>query len=186
MNKALLRILAFAAITLLLTWLWEEGGRLQYGRFLKLVMPPVYDALGFEGARVGAFRQRYVNFVPFVGLLLVTPHLTARRRALGLALGLFALFCGHLALNLTETGTGRARHLPIVPSLLSDTLPFLVWLIAAAPAVSHWLPAVAPGSEPGLAADPPPADVPAPGTAGGPPEGEPPATAIDRSSTPEA
>lgn len=175
MNKALLRILAFAAITLLLTWLWEEGGRLQYGRFLKLVMPPVYDALGFEGARVGAFRQRYVNFIPFVGLLLVTPHLTARRRALGLALGLFALFCGHLALNLTETGAGRARHLPIVPSLLSDTLPFLVWLIAAAPAVAHWLPAAAAGaespSEPGSAAAPAPA---------------PPATAIDRSSTPEA
>ena len=177
MTRALLRILAFAAITLLLTWLWEEGGRLQYGRFLKLVMPPVYDALGFEGVRIGAFRQRYVNFIPFVGLLLVTPHLTARRRALGLALGLFALFCGHLALNLTETGGGRARHLPLVPSLLSDTLPFLVWLIGAAPALAHWLPAAAVGAGIGAGTGSAAADDSA---------ADPPATAIERSSTPEA
>jgi hypothetical protein len=112
--------------------------------------------------------------------MLVTPHLAARRRALGLVLGLFALFCGHLALNLTETGAGRARHLPLVPSLLSDTLPFLVWLVAAAPAFAHWLPAAAVGAEgePGpAAASAAPADRPA---------AEQPATPIDGSSTPEA
>ena len=180
MNKALLRILAFAAITLLLTWLWEEGGRLQYGQLLKRVAPPIYDVLGFDGARVGAFRQRYVNFIPFVGLVLVTPRLSLRRRMLGLALGVFGLFCGHLALNLTETGTGRARHLPLVPSLVSDTLPFLVWLVVAAPALAHWLPATAAAAE----AEPEP-DAASSGP-GDRRAAEPPATAIDRSSTPEA
>jgi len=132
-----LRAAAFVAITLALTALWEEGGRILYGRMLKAVAPPIYDLLGFDGARVGAFRQRYVNFVPFVGLVLVTPGLSARRRALGLALGLLALFAGHLALNLTETGTGRARQLPLVASLVSDSLPFLFWLVVAAPALSR-------------------------------------------------
>ncbi len=169
MKKILLRVAAFAAITLLLTWLWGEGGRMAYGRFLKDVAPPIYDLIGFEGARVGAFRQRYVNFIPFVGLVLVTPHLSARRRALGLLLGLAALFVGHLALNLTEVGAGRARHLPLVPSLVSDTLPFLIWLIVAAPSVAQWLPA-APGPAVPPAADP----------------AAPPETAIERSSTPEA
>lgn len=174
-TKTLLRIAAFAAITLALTFLWDEGGRVLYGRFLKAVAPPIYDVLGFDGARVGAFRQRYVNFVPFVGLVLVTPHLSARRRAIGLALGLFALFCGHLALNLTEAGTGRGRHLPLVPSLVSDTLPFLVWLVVAAPALAQWLsggPAASseePSVEPGAAS-----------------RVEPPATAIARSDTPDA
>ncbi|MFO0688037.1 MAG: hypothetical protein U0900_04975 [Myxococcota bacterium] len=140
MSQRLLRVAAFVAITLLLTFLWDEGGRVAYGRFLKTVAPPIYDLLGFDGARVGAFRQRYVNVVPFVGLVLVTPGLPARRRLVGLVIGLFVLFCGHLALNLTEVGRGRARHLPILPSLLSDTLPFLVWLGVAAPVLTRWLP----------------------------------------------
>lgn len=175
MTKTLLRIAAFAVVTLCLTWLWDEGGRVLYGRFLKTVAPSIYDVFGFEGARVGAFRQRYVNFVPFVGLVLVTPHLSARRRALGLGLGLFALFLGHLALNLTEIGTGRARHLPIVPSLVSDTLPFIVWLVVAAPALAHWLPGdpVSPSAAPAAVPEPDPRD-------------EPPETAIARSETPEA
>jgi hypothetical protein len=134
-----LRVAAFAAITLLLTWLWNEGGRVVYGKLLKLVAPGLYELFGFEGARVGAFRQRYVNFIPFVGLVLVTPRLSPRRRLVGLAVGLFVLFCGHLALNLTAPNSG-GRHLPLVPSLLSDTLPFLLWLFVAAPAWMSWLP----------------------------------------------
>jgi hypothetical protein len=127
MTKTLLRVAAFAAITLCLTWLWDEGGRMAYGRFLKSVAPPIYDLIGFEGARVGAFRQRYVNFIPFVGLVLVTPHLSARRRAIGLALGLFALFCGHLALNLTEIGAGARAASPAraLPRLGYPALPLL-------------------------------------------------------------
>lgn len=166
MSKRLLRVAAFVAITLVLTWLWNEGGRVAYGRFLKTVAPPIYDLLGFDGARVGAFRQRYVNFVPFIGLVLVTPGLPTRRRLLGLGIGLVVLFLGHLALNLTETGHGRTRHLPILPSLLSDTLPFLVWLGVASPRLARWLPgSPAPattGSGPQAPGDPP-ASAPAPG-----------------------
>lgn len=133
----LLRVVVFVGVTLALTWLWEEGGRVAYGRFLKTVAPSIYDFFGFEGARVGAFRQRYVNFVPFVGLVVATPGLPWRRRLFGLAAGIFLLFVGHLALNLTEVGQGRSRHLPLVPSLVSDTLPFVLWLWVAAPALSE-------------------------------------------------
>jgi hypothetical protein len=112
----ILRAFVFVCVTLALTWLWEEGGR------------------------VGAFRQRYVNFVPFVGLVVATPGLPLRRRLLGLAAGIFLLFVGHLALNLTEVGEGRSRHLSLLPSLVSDTLPFVLWLWVAAPALSErWL-----------------------------------------------
>jgi hypothetical protein len=145
MTRILLRIAAFVAVTLVLTWLWNEGGRVLYGRFLRSVAPSIYDVLGFDGARVGAMRQRYVNFVPFIGLVLVTPGLSPKRRLLGLLGGILTLFVGHLALNLTEVGAGRARQLPMLPSLISDTLPFIAWLVVAAPAL--------PGLWPGFARD---------------------------------
>lgn len=130
-------ILGFAVITIGLTVFWIEWGRLHYGQFLKFVAPPIYDLIGFGDARVGAFRQRYINFVPFVGLVLVTPRLAWKRRFTGLAAGLGALFVGHLALNLTER-VHRGGHLPFVPSLVSDALPFLLWIIVAYPVLSTW------------------------------------------------
>lgn len=130
-------IAGFVVITIGLTWVWTEWGRIAYGQLLKAVAPPIYELIGFGDARVGAFRERYINFVPFVGLVLVTPGLTLRRRSIGLVCGLGALFVGHLALNLTE-GVHRGSHLPLVPSLVSDALPFLFWILVAYPVVSDW------------------------------------------------
>ena len=139
MSRVLARIAAFCVVTLLLTWLWGAWGRVAYGKFLLLVAPPIYDAIGFGGARVGPLRERYINFVPFVGLMLVTPGLTLRRRGLGLAAGLGLIFVAHLALNLTEL-LQPGEHLPFVPSLISDTAPFLLWVILAYPALKRFVP----------------------------------------------
>jgi len=135
--RLLLVIAGFVVITIGLTFIWTEWGRVAYGHFLKAVAPPIYELIGFGGARVGAFRQRYINFVPFVGLVLVTPGLTLARRSIGLVCGLFALFVGHLALNLTER-VHRGAHLPFVPSLVSDALPFVLWIIVAYPVITDW------------------------------------------------
>jgi len=148
MKRALFVIVGFAAITMLLTWFWTAWGREHYGYFLKVIAPPIYDMIGFGDARVGAFRQRYINFVPFVGLVLVTPGIVLRRRLIGLFGGLAALVVGHLALNLTEGGH-RAGHLPFVPSMISDALPFVLWIVIAYPVVSEWFAATL---------TPPPAD----------------------------
>jgi hypothetical protein len=137
MKKALFVIIAFAGITIALTWYWTHGGRHLYGQFFKVIAPPIYDLIGFGDARIGAFRQRYINFVPFVGLVLVTPGVTHRRRALGLVGGLVALSIGHLVLNLTE-GVTRGAHLPFVPSLISDALPLVFWVLVAFPAINGW------------------------------------------------
>ena len=40
MRRAIPVILGFLVITIALTWFWEEGGRVLYGRFLKNVAPP--------------------------------------------------------------------------------------------------------------------------------------------------
>lgn len=137
MKRALTIIAAFVAITIALTWFWEETGRAEYGRFLRTVAPSIYDAIGFGDARVGALRQRYINWIPFVGLVLVTPRLSPKRRVIGLLAGLFAIFLAHLGLNLTELLQNEG-HLPVVPSLLSDTLPFLLWIVVAFPVIGEW------------------------------------------------
>ncbi|MFK7898179.1 MAG: hypothetical protein AB8G23_20270 [Myxococcota bacterium] len=142
MRRALLALgilVGFAVITVALTWFWTEWGRQAYGQFLRAVAPTIYDWIGFGDARVGAFRQRYINFIPFVGLVLVTPGLPAKRRAAGLCLGLFALFVGHLGLNLTER-MQPGSHLPFVPSLISDALPFVLWVVIAWPILAPYLP----------------------------------------------
>ena len=137
MKRPLMVVISFVIVTMALTFFWEEFGKLNYGRFLKTVAPTIYDWIGFGDARVGAMRQRYINWIPFVGLIVVTPGLLFRRRVLGLAAGLLALFAGHLTLNLTER-VDDAIRLPFVPSLVSDALPFLLWIVVAWPAISEW------------------------------------------------
>ncbi|MFP6655107.1 MAG: hypothetical protein VCB25_05735, partial [Myxococcota bacterium] len=106
--------------------------------FFEIVAPPIYDVIGLGHARAAGLRERYINFVPFVALVLVTPGLTWRRRSVGLAAGLLAISIGHIALNLTallEPGLA----LPVMASLVSDSFPFLVWLFVAYPVIAEFI-----------------------------------------------
>ena len=144
MKRALLVALGFASITLFLAWSWEEAGlRMAYGRFLRLTGRPILDLIGLDGVRLVNGRLRYINWIPFVGLMLVTPGLTWRRRGSGLVAGLVVLYASHLLINATHRA--GARQLPLFPSLVSDALPFLLWLAAAHPVVRDWF-AGSPGS----------------------------------------
>ena len=139
MKKSLLVVLAFVVVSIGLTWLWNEWLRVAYAHLFIAAAHPLYDFLGFEEARVSALRERYINFVPFVSLLAVTPGISIRRRILGLILGLIFIFVCHLGLNLAGLiQTGPA--LPIVPSIISDALPFLVWIVIAYPVLAKFLP----------------------------------------------
>ena len=137
MRRTLLVVAGFVAITLLLAWCWEEAGlRVSYARFIKTTGRPLLDLIGFDDVRIVGGRTRYINWIPFVGLMLVTPGLSLRRRGAGLGFGLVVLYVSHLLLNATQIG--NARQVPLVPSLVSDTLPFLLWLAAAHPVVRTW------------------------------------------------
>lgn len=137
MKRPALVVLGFVAITLVLAWSWEEAGlRISYARFLKTTGRPILDLVGLEDVRIVGGRLRYINWIPFVGLMLVTPGLTVRRRGAGPAIGLVALYASHLLINVTQRG--GAPQIPLVPSLVSDTLPFLLWLAAAHPVVRTW------------------------------------------------
>ncbi len=139
MKKIVYAVLGFVAISIVLTWLWSKWGSAVYGDVLQLVGRPLYDMIGFEHARVIEGRLRYINMIPFIALVLVTPEITLTRRCLGLVLGLFVLLGSHLALNLTAS-VKFGHALPIVSALFSDATPFVLWLAVAYPALVRLIP----------------------------------------------
>jgi len=137
--KAVLIVLSFVVISVGLTWIWGEWLRFLYGQAFNYVALALHGALGLGDAPIAGLRQRYINFVPFVALLLVTPGLAIGRRLGGLAAGLGIISISHVALNLTALMT-PGPSIPVLAALLSDTFPFLVWFIVAYPVLAKFMP----------------------------------------------
>jgi hypothetical protein len=152
MKKALLVVLAFCVVSVLLTVAWNEWLVDAYAAVFRTIAPAVYGLLGADDTLVYARRGRYINFVPFVSLVVVTPGIALRRRLVGLLLGIVALVAAHLVLNWTA-GFSPGPSLPVVPAIVSDTLPFLIWLVVAYPVLVGLVPGSA-GTEPKAGARP--------------------------------
>jgi hypothetical protein len=132
MRRALWFAIKFVALTAPLTWLWIAGGRELYASYFVPIADAIYDLLGVEGARGYSWRERYINYVPFAALVLLTPSLGARRRAVGLAAGLLAIFASHVLFNgIAQHGAEDFATMPTALSIASDSLPFLLWAIIA-------------------------------------------------------
>ena len=130
MKRIILFTLAFAILTLVLTWLWLAGGNVYYGLAMLPIAREINDWIGLEGPGT-MFRHRFINMVPFVALMLITPRLSIRRRLAGLVIGLLVLIASHLALNAMAVGLQATGKLPPTASLLSDAAPFLLWFVLA-------------------------------------------------------
>jgi hypothetical protein len=132
-------VVCFLVISIGLTWIWRVWLRSAYEQLFIDVALELHGALGLGRASIYGFRERYINFVPFVALLLVTPGLNIRRRMTGLGIGLLVISISHLALNLSALLTPGAS-VPVLAALLSDTFPFLIWFIVAFPVLAKFLP----------------------------------------------
>ena len=72
--RALLFLLRVVAVSAPLTWLWIAWGREAYGRlFFELAMP-IYGLLGLTTLVPEGARDRFINYLPFLILMLVTPR----------------------------------------------------------------------------------------------------------------
>jgi hypothetical protein len=149
-GRRLLWLLAlFFAGTLPLAWLWLGWGERFYVRLLWSILDPVYDAIGLRHQRGGPVAPRLVSIVPFVVLMAITPELGWRRRVAGTLVGLFVILCCHLLLFVLVDaaygvfGRGRKALSRILPFLLiSDGVPFLVWLFFARDFLRRLVPAL--------------------------------------------
>jgi hypothetical protein len=131
MKKILLFVLEFLALSVPLTWLWVSWVRPVYASFFHYAATAIYALFGLSGVPT-PMRQRYIHYIPFVVLMILTPRLSARRRFGGIALGALALFLFQVAANWIASPAGTLRLvLPIPIGLLSDALPFVLWALIA-------------------------------------------------------
>lgn len=139
LTRLAVAVLVFLGVTALGTFWWQEGGRQAYGRFFSYTALHIYDFLGFENVAVGG-RQRFVHIVPFVGLMAATPGLSAGRRFGGMAMGLVALFVWQLIANFVVGHEQRVLvTFPMLLAVVSDVLPFVLWVWFARGVVSQWM-----------------------------------------------
>ena len=129
MKPTLLFLAKFVCLTAPLIWLWLAGGLNVYHSLYSPIASAIYEWLGFEGVATPV-RTRYINFVPFLALMVLTPNLSTRRRLGGTAIGLLILFSMHIAVNLTANPPPTYR-LPRPVELALDAAPFFLWFVIA-------------------------------------------------------
>jgi len=126
MKSALWFAAKFILLTVPLTWLWVTGGREFYAEILSPVSRFVYELFGAEGVRP-VWRERYINYVPFVSLMLLTPGVSWRRRLSGLAIGLVVILFAHIGMNWLSFAIRGRGPFPRFLAVFSDALPFFIW-----------------------------------------------------------
>jgi len=137
--RALLVLLEIVAVSAPLTWVWIQWGRDAYGELFLALSLPIYGLLGLTDLIPVGARDRFINYLPFLILMIVTPRLSLRRRVLGTLVGFLVIFCSHLVFVYAATqadAAGGARtpagFMRIVPAnTLSDALPFALWVLIA-------------------------------------------------------
>lgn len=135
----LLRVLLFLGLSIPLTWVWLDWGRKWYGRNFAQLALPIYGLFGATTVMPTGARHRFINYLPFLILMLITPRLSLLRRALGIPIGFVLIFFSHVAFvwvaHIASGGGGpiNVLGLPIIfPALLfCDAFPLLLWVIIA-------------------------------------------------------
>ena len=152
MKQLLLLLLKTLAVSVPLTWLWIEWGQNAYGALFSQLALPIYSALGMTAHIPEGARDRFINYLPFLILMLITPSMSWKRRAGGIAVGFVAIFFAHVAFDyatsLTDLPGGqidqRGMRGRVSANAFSDALPFVLWVLIAWGALrerlSRWLP----------------------------------------------
>lgn len=137
-KRSLVLILEFIALTVVLTWLWVAWAQDAYSAFFLQVADPLLDLLGVTEVAQSPAQKRFVNYVPFFVLMVITPGLSRRRRIAGLLVGFPLIFLCHVGLVAVEF-LAYTEHRPtsdpfstVFPAaMFTDAFPFILWAIIA-------------------------------------------------------
>jgi hypothetical protein len=137
-KRLLLLWLEFVALSIPLTWAWLEWARHSYTHLVFATAAPLRAALEIVHAGHGPAVPRFLGYVPFLALMLITPTLSLRRRVLGTLIGAALIFASHVGLALVVDlayASHKRNSLAVAamfPALIAvDALPFLIWAVIA-------------------------------------------------------
>jgi hypothetical protein len=115
---------------------WIEGGRDAYYRFFIDITQPILGWFGYPKSQLGSVPQRFISYVPFLALMLITPRISPARRMCGTAIGFFVLFLSHVGFVVASIlaydvygETPKAIQAVFGVMLLLDSLPFILWAV---------------------------------------------------------
>lgn len=139
-KKVLLLLLKIVVVSLPLTWVWMEWGKAAYGRLFRQVAIPIYGYFGETAILPNAARDRFIHYLPFLILMIITPRLSWMRRIVGTVVGFVVLFAFQVLFVYVDYATtvgdrqqrtqeGFETFFPVM--LLSDSLPLILWAVIA-------------------------------------------------------
>ncbi|MBW2422311.1 MAG: hypothetical protein JRH19_27515 [Deltaproteobacteria bacterium] len=140
MKRVLLGLLEIVVVSLPLTWLWMEWGRDAYALLFRQLAIPIYGYFGHTEILPNAARDRFIHYLPFLVLMIVTPRIPWMRRILGTLVGFVVLFAFQVLFvyvdHISTVGARQQRtqegfetFFPLM--LLSDSLPLILWALIA-------------------------------------------------------
>jgi len=139
-GRVLLQTLKVVGITVPVTWIWLEWGRAAYGRLFAELAIPIFGFLGMTRILPEGSRDRFINYLPFLILMIVTPRMSLLRRSLGIAVGFVLIFILQVffiyASEMAGVQDGQVNRqdiyekmLPVL--LICDAFPFVLWILFA-------------------------------------------------------
>lgn len=139
MKQLLLTLLKIAVVSAPLTWLWMEWGREAYGELFRQLSLPIYGFFGLTKIAPSGERDRFINYLPFLILMIITPGMSLRRRVVGTIVGFVVLFFSHVAfayianqaVNPDNTVNSRGFRRIVAANGFSDAAPFILWVVIA-------------------------------------------------------
>ncbi len=137
--RVLLTLLKIVAVSVPLTWLWIDWGREAYAKLFVQLALPIYGLFGVTSLLPNAARDRFINYLPFLILMLITPRMSLRRRTVGIGVGFLVIFLVHvifiyvasIAESPDHTINVRGFKQIVAVNELSDSIPFVLWVIIA-------------------------------------------------------
>ena len=130
--------LEFVVLSVALTWLWLAWAQDAYSVFFEWLARPLLRTVGVVNVAESPAVKRFVNYVPFLVLMVITPGMRLRRRLAGTAVGVPLIFLCHVGIVAVEQ-LAQTRHRPtsdpfstVFPAaMFADAFPFILWAIIA-------------------------------------------------------